>query len=51
METRVHFDLDAWCIITVCGESAFTVDTQSNFTEGKWFYFPRTVHVERGFPR
>ena len=34
---RVHFDMDAWCIITVCGVSAFTVDTKDFFTEAKWF--------------
>ena len=26
---QVHFDVDAWCMITVCGVLAFTVDTQA----------------------
>ena len=25
----MHFDVDAWCIIAVCGVSAFTVVTQA----------------------
>ena len=44
---QVHFDMDAWCIITVCGISAFTVDTQ--FYRGE-LVFSGTVHVEGGCP-
>ena len=34
---RVHFDIDAWCIITACGVSAFTVDTQVILQRGSGF--------------
>ena len=36
-KTRVHFDMDAWWIITVCGVSAFTVDTQTILQRGSGF--------------
>ena len=45
---RVHFDVDAWCIITVYGVSAFTVDTQAILQRESGF--PRTVYVKGGFP-
>ena len=41
MEDTRHFDMDAWCIITVCGVSYTHTHIHrgytSNFTEGKWF--------------
>ena len=39
IEDVSHFDVDAWCIITVCGVLAFTVDTQA------------ILQREKGFPR
>ena len=45
---RVHFDVDAWCIITVCGVSALTVDTKATLQRESGF--PRTVYVKGGFP-
>ena len=33
----VHFDMDAWCIITVCGVSAFTVNTHAILQRGSGF--------------
>ena len=35
--TRVHFDMDACCIITVGGVSAFTVDTHAILQRGSGF--------------
>ena len=33
----VHIHLDAWCIITICGVSAVTVETQDILQRGRGF--------------
>ena len=36
-KTQVHFNLDAWSIITVCGVSAFIGDLQAVLQRGRGF--------------
>ena len=39
MKNVNHFDMGAWCIITVCFVSTFTVDTQAILQRKSGFLF------------
>ena len=45
MEDASHFDMDAWCIIIVCGVSAFTVEIHKQLYRGE-VVFSGTVYVK-----